>query len=192
MKCPYCGSDTSNVLESRISADLISIPRRRAYAEWTKRLTTYERVEGLELTILKKNGERQPFDREKMRKGLMKATWKRPVSIEAIEELISSVERALLLRESTEIRSWEVGELVIEKLEQLDSVSYLLFACVYRDFQSIQDFEKEIQRLKKTKEPAKKSQKKTVDQSSGVKIGSKKGRGIKKLLGARHQKGFLQ
>lgn len=149
MKCPYCGSDESNVLESRVAADQTSMRRRRVCLACAKRFTTYERVEGNDLTVIKKDGTREPFDREKIRKGLMKATWKRPISVDEIEHLLLRVEQTLLLHEATEIRSWEVGELVITELRKLDPVSYLLFACVYRDFQSLEDFSSEIQDLQR-------------------------------------------
>jgi transcriptional repressor NrdR len=122
--------------------------RRRQCNKCTKRFTTYERVEGVDLTVLKKNGEKQSFDREKIRKGLMKATWKRPISIEEVESLIEEVERKLRLRETNEIKSWEIGKLVMNRLRKIDPVSYLLFASVYRDFQTIHDFEQEIRVLR--------------------------------------------
>ena len=150
MKCPYCGQRDSSVLESRLSEDEEIIRRRRECNVCEKRFTTYERIEGIDLVVLKKDGTREPFDREKVKKGLMKATWKRPVSIEQIEKLIEDVERKLRRRKNKEIKSWEVGKLVITRLRKLDPVGYLLFASVYRDFQDIDDFKREIEQLKQS------------------------------------------
>jgi transcriptional repressor NrdR len=148
MQCPYCGNPDSAVLESRLGTDSASMRRRRQCGKCGKRFTTYERVEGVDLTVIKKNGEKQLFDREKIKKGLMKATWKRPISMEDVELLIEEVERKLRIRNSNEIKSWEIGKLVMNRLRKIDPVSYLLFASVYRDFQTISDFELEIKRLK--------------------------------------------
>lgn len=150
MKCPYCGQRDSSVLESRLTEDEESIRRRRECNVCEKRFTTYERIEGIDLVVLKKDGTREPFDREKIKKGLMKATWKRPVSIEQIEKLIEDVERKLRRRKNKEIKSWEVGKLVITRLRKLDPVGYLLFASVYRDFQDIDDFKREIKQLEQS------------------------------------------
>ena len=149
MKCPYCSHPESSVLESRVATDQAGIRRRRQCERCGKRFTTYERVEGLDLTIVKKNGERQSFDREKIRKGLMKATWKRPVSIEQVEQLLDDVERKLRLKESIQVKSWEVGNLVMNRLKKIDPVSYILFASVSRDFQTIEELEQEIEKLQK-------------------------------------------
>lgn len=150
MKCPYCGDTDSSVLESRLTEDEQSIRRRRECNKCEKRFTTYERIEGIDLTVVKKDGTREPFDREKIKKGVMKATWKRPVTIEQIEKLVEDVERKLRRRKNKEIKSWEIGKLVITRLRKLDPVGYLLFASVYRDFQDIDDFKREIRKLMKT------------------------------------------
>lgn len=147
MRCPYCQNGETSVLESRLTSDMASIRRRRSCDNCGKRFTTYERVEGVDLSVVKKNGELQPFDREKLRKGIIKATWKRPVSMAEIEELMDDVERRLRLRSSTKIKTWEIGNLVMNRLRKLDPVAFLLFASVYKDFQSLEDFEAEIQRL---------------------------------------------
>ena len=101
------------------------------------------------MVVIKKDGRREPFDRDKLRKGLMKATWKRPVTIEQIEALVEEVEQKLRSRTNKEVKSWEIGKLVIARLRKLDPVGYLLFASVYRDFQDIDDFQREIERLGK-------------------------------------------
>ncbi len=144
MKCPYCGHEDTSVLESRVAPDQESMRRRRCCVKCQKRFTTYERTEGIDITVIKKNGERQSFDREKIRKGLMKATWKRPISMEEIDALISEVEKKLRLKQSTVVKSWEIGKLVMNRLRKIDPVSYLLFASVYRDFQTIGDFAAEL------------------------------------------------
>jgi transcriptional repressor NrdR len=151
MKCPYCGYADSSVLESRLTEDENSIRRRRECGKCEKRFTTYERIEGIDLIVVKKDGTREPFDREKIKKGVMKATWKRPVSIEQIDKLVEEVERKLRRRKNKEIKSWGIGKLVITRLKKLDPVGYLLFASVYRDFQDIDDFKREIKRLGKHK-----------------------------------------
>ncbi|HKY74429.1 MAG TPA: transcriptional regulator NrdR [Patescibacteria group bacterium] len=151
MQCPYCSFADSVVLESRVVPDDPSIRRRRQCEKCSKRFTTYERVEGVDLIVIKKNGEHESFDREKVKKGLTKATWKRPLSMEDIDTLINEVEKKLRLKNTKEIKSWEIGKLVMNRLRKVDPVSYLLFASVYRDFQHMEDFEEEIRRLKTEK-----------------------------------------
>jgi transcriptional repressor NrdR len=104
-------------------------------------------VEGIDLKIVKKDGSKEDFDREKLKRGIVKATWKRPVSMSDIDEMIEDVERKLRTRSGHEVKSWEVGNLVINRLKKLDELSYLLFASVYRDFASLEDFAEEIQKL---------------------------------------------
>ncbi|MBP9820152.1 transcriptional repressor NrdR [Candidatus Woesebacteria bacterium] len=147
MKCPYCSKAESNVVDSRECDEQTSIRRRRTCGSCGKRFTTYERVEGIDLKVIKKDGARQDFSRDKLRRGIVKATWKRPVSMADIEELIDEIERKLRLKQSKEVKSWEVGNLVINRLKKIDKLSYLLFASVYRDFASIEDFQSEIDRL---------------------------------------------
>jgi transcriptional repressor NrdR len=105
-------------------------------------------VEGIDLKVIKKNGTKEAFSREKLRRGIVKATWKRPVSMSLVEALLDEVERKLRQKEVCEVKSWEIGNLVINRLKRIDPLSYLLFASVYRDFESIEDFEVEITRLK--------------------------------------------
>lgn len=148
MKCPYCGRTETSVVDSREADDVTSIRRRRHCTECGKRFTTYERVEGIDLKVIKKNGTKEIFNRDKLRRGISKATWKRPVSMSFVEEMIDEIERKLRQKEVCEIKSWEIGNLVIDQLKLVDPLSYLLFASVYRDFESVEDFEKEIKRLK--------------------------------------------
>jgi transcriptional repressor NrdR len=148
MKCPYCFACQTTVTDTRDADDETTIRRRRRCDKCAKRFTTYERVEGVDLIVVKKDGEREPFSRDKLRRGIVKATWKRPVSMDQIEDLLTDVERKLRLKSSTEVKSWEIGNLVINKLKKTDKLSYLLFASVYRDFESLEDFEQEIAKLK--------------------------------------------
>lgn len=147
MKCPFCGEKQGVVLDSRETPDNEAVRRRRQCEKCGRRFTTYERVEPIEIKVIKKNGKKENFDREKLRRGIVKATWKRPVSMESIENLLNEVERQLRLRGKAEVTSAQVGNLAIAGLKELDSLSYLLFACVYRDFSSVEDFKKEIERL---------------------------------------------
>ena len=147
MKCPYCLKDTTAVIDSRETVDGSAIRRRRSCESCDKRFTTYERVEGIDLKVIKKDGTRQEFDREKLRRGIVKATWKRPVSMADIEDLLNEIEGKLRQKQSTEVKSWEIGNLVINRLKKLDKLSYLLFASVYRDFDSLDDFQSELEKL---------------------------------------------
>lgn len=147
MRCPYCQSADHGVLESRVTEDGAALRRRRECFKCKKRFTTYERVEGLDLKVMKKDGKIEIFDKEKIRRGLIKATWKRPVKIEDIDALVDEVELKLRSRKTTTVRSWEIGRMVITRLKRLDPLGYLLFASVYRDFEGIEDFAREIQEL---------------------------------------------
>jgi transcriptional repressor NrdR len=149
MKCPYCSKPDTAVIDSREADDQTSIRRRRACNSCDKRFTTYERVEGIDLKVIKKDGVKQDFSREKLKRGIVKATWKRPVSMSEIDRLIEEVECRLRQKQTTEVKSWEIGNLVINRLKKIDTLSYLLFASVYRDFASIEDFETELQTLRK-------------------------------------------
>lgn len=148
MRCPYCGKTDSSVIDSREADDTTSIRRRRMCNTCDKRFTTYERVEGIELKVIKKDGTREDFSRDKLRRGVVKATWKRPVSMSDIDDLLDDIERKLRQRQTTEVKSWEVGNLVINRLRKIDKLSYLLFASVYRDFESLENFEEELAKLK--------------------------------------------
>lgn len=147
MRCPYCGIIDVGVLESRLAEDETSVRRRRECNRCHKRFTTYERVEAIELVVVKKDGRKETFDREKLKKGLIRATWKRKVSMSDIEKLLDEVERKLRLRKSTESKSSEVGKLVLNRLKKLDLVSYLAFASVYYNFEEIEDFERVLEEM---------------------------------------------
>jgi transcriptional repressor NrdR len=149
MKCPYCFTNDTSVIDSRESEEAEAIRRRRSCDQCGRRFTTYERVEGLDLKVIKKDGSREDFDRNKIKHGLIKATWKRPVSMAQINQLIDDVEKKLRAKDTQEIKSWQIGNLVINRLKKLDKLGYLLFATVYRDFDSVEDFEKELNSLNK-------------------------------------------
>jgi transcriptional repressor NrdR len=139
----------TKVLDSRDAEDLAVTRRRRECEKCEKRFTTYERVEFLDLVVRKKDGKTEPFDRKKIEGGILKACEKRPVSREKIDEIVDEIERDLRKKESTEIPTVEVGEMVIEKLKKLDKVAYIRFASVYREFADLTEFESEVKKLLK-------------------------------------------
>lgn len=147
MKCPYCASTETNVIDSRVVEEQSAIRRRRVCSKCDKRFTSYERVEGIELKVMKKDGTREDFTREKLKRGIVKATWKRPVSMSDIDDLIEEVEQRLRRKNSKEVKSWEIGNLVLNRLKKLDPLAYLLFASVYRDFNDLADFKEELSKL---------------------------------------------
>lgn len=151
MKCPYCSYYDTSVLDSRDSEDLGSIRRRRECLKCEKRFTTYERVDMVDLIVLKKDGRREQFDRKKLLTGILKATEKRPVSMDQIEKAVDDIERELRRRESIEIPSTDMGEVVMNKLKKLDQVAYIRFVSVYRSFDNLETFEKEVKNLLKDK-----------------------------------------
>lgn len=149
MLCPFCKNDNLVVIDSRDAESGEATRRRRECENCNRRFTTYERAEGIDLKVIKKDGSKEFFNRDKIKRGLIKATWKRPVSVSEIEALISEVEAKLRDKSVTEIKSWEIGNLVINRLKKLDPLAYLLFATVYRDFDSLHDFKEEISKLEK-------------------------------------------
>ncbi len=155
MNCPFCKHPETSVVDSREAESGEMIRRRRMCNGCQKRFTTFEKVEGLDLKVIKKDGKREDFNHDKVRRGLIKATWKRPVSIEQIEEIIDDVEARLRCKGVKEIKSWEIGNLVINRLRKIDKLSYLLFASVYRDFASLEDFQSELSKLLDVDEPTK-------------------------------------
>ena len=150
MKCPYCGAPDTKVIDSRPSDDDLRIRRRRECIECLKRFTTYEAVETTPLILVKKNGEREVFDREKILRSMLKACEKRPVSAEQLNQVCDRVEKNLQNRLEKEIPTQTVGELVMEELRHLDKVAYIRFASVYRDFRDIDTFLDAIRELKDT------------------------------------------
>ena len=140
MKCPNCHADNDRVLDSRASQDGFAIRRRRECLACRRRYTTYERIEATTVKIVKKDGTREPFDRRKIKQGLEKACWKRPIGEEQIEAVVAAVENDLEANFESEVPSREVGELVMQRLRKLDAVAYVRFASVYRRFQDAHEF----------------------------------------------------
>jgi transcriptional repressor NrdR len=154
VRCPFCGHLEDKVVDSRESREGDSIRRRRECLSCARRFTSYERVEEVPLVILKKDGRREPFDRQKLMKGLLLACQKRPVSLARIEELVGDIQARLMERPDREIRSRELGELIMDELKGLDQVAYVRFASVYRDFKDLPDFVKALEGLMHKEAPA--------------------------------------
>jgi transcriptional repressor NrdR len=144
MKCPSCHYVETKVIDSRLSGDGTSIRRRRECLKCEKRFTTYEYVEQVPLMVVKRDGRRQPFDRNKIVTGLIKACEKRPVSIDKMEEVTSEIERTVQKKYDREVSSKELGEIIMEKLATLDEVAYVRFASVYRQFKDVNQFMNEL------------------------------------------------
>lgn len=149
MKCPFCSHEETKVIESRESEDLKATRRRRECLKCEKRFTTYERVENIEIIVIKKEGKREMFDRNKVKSGMLKACEKRPINTELIDKAVDEIEKDIRNMESTEINSTAIGNLVMRKLKAIDKVAYIRFASVYREFEDISNFEEELKKLKK-------------------------------------------
>ena len=147
MKCPYCGFIEDKVIDSRPTDEGSAIRRRRECSKCTRRFTTYEKVESLPLMIIKKDKSRQPYNREKLLNGLLRACEKRPVSINDLEKLVDEIESYLYNSLQREITSKDIGEMVISRLKELDEVAYVRFASVYRQFKDINTFMDELHKL---------------------------------------------
>jgi transcriptional repressor NrdR len=144
MKCPFCQVDNDRVVDSRASQDGFAIRRRRECLACKRRYTTYERIEEISIKIVKKDGTREPFDHAKIKQGLEKACWKRPVSDAQLEAIVAAVENELEANFDAEVESWRLGELVMQHLRELDQVAYVRFASVYRQFKDVHDFVSEL------------------------------------------------
>lgn len=144
MKCPACAYKETKVVDSRLSGDGSSVRRRRECLKCEKRFTTYEYIEQVPLMVVKRDGRRQPFDRKRIIAGLIKACEKRPVSIDKMEEVTLDIERAIQKKFDREVDSKDIGELIMEKLAQLDEVAYVRFASVYRQFRDVNQFMSEL------------------------------------------------
>lgn len=149
MRCPFCRKDNDRVIDSRASQDGFAIRRRRECISCERRYTTYERPEAMVLKVVKKDGVREPFDREKLRQGLAKACWKRPIQDEQIDDLVGQIERTIFADHESEIDSSNLGSLVMSRLRDLDEVAYVRFASVYRRFEDVRDFVEELQPMLK-------------------------------------------
>lgn len=147
MKCPYCNDDNTEVVETRDSEDLGTTRRRRECSKCTKRFTTYERVESVSIIVIKKDGKKEQFDREKLKRGVLKACEKTMVGIGDIERIIDEVERDLRSLDSVEAESKKVGQMVATRLKKIDKIAYIRFASVFRRFLDVEDFEKELHKL---------------------------------------------
>lgn len=151
MKCPFCGYDDSKVLDTRPTDEGNTIRRRRECLKCQKRFTTYEKIEQSPIMVIKKDGNRQAFDREKIIRGMIKSCEKRPVSAADIEEAVNNIEKKIENSMKKEISSLEVGKMVMDELKDLDEVSYVRFASVYREFKDLQSFIDELENFVKKK-----------------------------------------
>ena len=147
MKCPFCGSDNTRVIDSRPADDNTSIRRRRLCDDCGKRFTTYEKVETIPLIIIKKDNNREQYDRAKIEAGVLRACHKRPISATQINQLVDEVETDIFHREEKEISSTLIGEIVMDKIKDLDSVAYVRFASVYREFKDVDSFMSELKKM---------------------------------------------
>lgn len=147
MRCPYCGNPDTRVIDSRPAEDKCSIRRRRSCDDCGRRFTTYEKVETIPMIVIKKDNNREQYVRSKIEDGVLRACYKRPVPAEDIQKLIDSVELEIFNREEKEIPSSEIGEIVMEKLRDLDPVAYVRFASVYREFKDANTFMDELKKF---------------------------------------------
>lgn len=148
MKCPYCKYTESKVIDSRPTVDGESIRRRRICQQCGKRFTTYETIESRSLMVIKKDGSRQQYDREKLMRGILKACQKRPVTKAQMDDLLSNIEKELYDQQEDEVSSMTIGEMVVERLINIDEVAYIRFASVYRDFDDVDSFMAELKRIR--------------------------------------------
>ncbi len=147
MKCPYCGDENTRVIDSRPAEDGDSIRRRRQCDACNKRFTTYEKVETIPIFVIKKDNTREPYDRAKIEKGIMLSVRKRSVPAEKITNMIDDIENTIFNMDTKEIPSSVIGELIMEGLQKLDQVAYVRFASVYREFQDVDTFMAELQKI---------------------------------------------
>ena len=147
MKCPYCNHPDTRVIDSRSAEDGSAIRRRRSCDECGKRFTTYEKVETIPLIIIKKDNNREQYNRSKIERGIIRACYKRPVSAEAIQKTVERIEIKIFNLEAKEVSSTDVGEIVMDELKELDEVAYVRFASVYREFKDVNTFMDEIKKM---------------------------------------------
>jgi len=147
MKCPFCGHENTRVIDSRPAEENNSIRRRRVCDECDKRFTTYEKIETIPLIVIKKDNNRETYDRSKIEAGVLRACHKRPISAQQISKVIEEVEAMIFSREEKEIESRIIGEMVMNKLKDLEAVAYVRFASVYREFKDINTFMDELKRM---------------------------------------------
>ncbi|OGM08468.1 transcriptional regulator NrdR [Candidatus Woesebacteria bacterium RBG_13_36_22] len=144
MKCPFCTSSETQVLESRSVEEGKGIRRRRECGRCGKRFTTYEKVRGTAIWVIKKDGRREPFDREKVKRGILRSLEKRPVSLDLIDDVTEQVEREMLKKEKEEVSSQAIGKAILGRLKRIDKVAWLRFASVYLEFEDLEDFARAI------------------------------------------------
>lgn len=149
MKCPFCGEENTKVIDSRPAEDNSAIRRRRQCDECGKRFTTYEKVETIPLIVIKKDNNREPYDRAKIESGIIRSCHKRPVSINEINSMVDSIETAIFNMEEKEVPSKMIGEIVMDKLKDFDDVAYVRFASVYREFKDVNTFMDELKKILK-------------------------------------------
>ncbi|MGB8455746.1 MAG: transcriptional regulator NrdR [Anaerocolumna sp.] len=147
MKCPFCGKENTRVIDSRPADDNSSIRRRRQCDECSKRFTTYEKVEAIPLVVIKKDNNREPYDRSKIEAGVFRSCHKRPISVGQINALVDEVENAIFNLEEKEVPSSIIGEILMDKLKDLDPVAYVRFASVYREFKDVNTFMNELKKI---------------------------------------------
>lgn len=147
MKCPYCNNPNTRVIDSRPSDENNSIRRRRQCDECSRRFTTYEKIETIPLVVIKKDNNREPYDRSKIEAGVFRSCHKRPISIDQINAVIDEIETQIFNLEEKEVPSHVIGEMVMEKLKDLDPVAYVRFASVYREFKDVNTFMEELKKL---------------------------------------------
>ncbi|MDO5293359.1 MAG: transcriptional regulator NrdR [bacterium] len=151
MKCPFCGTENTKVIDSRPADDNSTIRRRRQCDTCLKRFTTYEKVESIPLVVIKKDNTREPYDRTKIEAGVFRSCHKRPISVDQINALVDEVETAIFNMEEKEIPSYKIGEILMDKLKELDAVAYVRFASVYREFKDVNTFMNELKKILDTK-----------------------------------------
>lgn len=147
MHCPYCGSKETEVVETREASDLDTIRRRRECVVCRKRFTTYERIENIHLIVIKKDLRREQFDRDKLKAGILKSCEKTRVPVDLIEKIVSDIERELRGSGFTEVESFKIGQMIAERLKEIDKVAYIRFSSVFKRFVDVEDFEREVKKL---------------------------------------------
>lgn len=147
MKCPYCDNENTDVIETRDSEDLSVTRRRRGCTKCEKRFTTYERVESVPITVIKKDERRETFDREKLKRGIWRASGKTTIKANDVDRIVDEVERELIAGDTTEVASKKIGELVARRLKKLDKIAYIRFSSVFKQFVDIEDFDRELKKL---------------------------------------------
>ncbi|MBP3201376.1 MAG: transcriptional repressor NrdR [Lachnospiraceae bacterium] len=154
MMCPFCKEEDTKVIDSRKNDDYC-IRRRRECLKCKKRFTTYEKIETSPILVVKKDNTREPFDKDKLKRGILNSCIKRPISSKIIDRLADEVENEVSLRDESEIPSIEIGELVLKKLKKIDDIAYIRFASVYREFKEVESFNKEVEKIKPNKKKIK-------------------------------------